>query len=141
LPPAVLATLGARLQKFGHLGGLPESPGGTSVPHHGGCSAVSRLADTLAQIDEKRERGPGEGTIPRLGEHTAPRRAWRIVGTLVIVESMGVLSLGVWPRPHVPAGLAMAPAPIAAATPVTGPAMSHDRAARLAEIEARRTAE
>jgi hypothetical protein len=102
---------------------------------------VSRLAHTLAQIDEKRERGPGEGTIPRLGEHTAPRRAWRIVGTLVIVESMGVLSLGVWPRPHVPAGLAMAPAPIAAATPVTGPAMSHDRAARLAEIEARRTAE
>jgi len=54
---------------------------------------------------------------------------------------MGVLSLGVWPPPHVPAGATMAPAPIAAAMPVTSPAMSRDRAARLAKIEARRNAE
>jgi len=93
---------------------------------------VSRLADTLAQIDEKRERGEDLGRIPRLEERATPRRAWRIVGTLVIVGSMGVLSLGVWLQPHVPAGPAMTPATIAAAMPVTAPAVtSRDRAASL----------
>ena len=60
--------------------------------------------------------------------------------TLVIVETMGVLSLGAWLRPDVPASSAMAPAPIAQAMPVITPAMSHDRAARLTEIEAMRSA-
>lgn len=93
---------------------------------------MSRLADTLAQIDEKRERGEDLGRIPRLEERATPRRAWRIVGTLVIVGSMGVLSLGVWLQPHVPAGPAMTPATIAAAMPVTAPAVtSRDRAASL----------
>ncbi len=54
---------------------------------------------------------------------------------------MGVLSLGAWLRPDVPAGYAMAPAPIAAAMPVIAPAMSRDRAARLTKIEAMRSAE
>jgi len=62
------------------------------------------------------------------------------VGTLVIVESMGVLSLRVWLLPHVPAGPALAPAPIAASMPVTASATSHDRSA-LTEIEASRSAE
>jgi len=53
---------------------------------------------------------------------------------------MGVLSLGVWLLPHVPAGLALAPAPIAAPMPVTASATSHDRSA-LTEIEASRSAE
>jgi len=57
------------------------------------------------------------------------------VGTLVIVESMGVLPLGARPLPE-----AMAPAPIAAAMPVIAPAKSRDRAARLTEIEAMRSA-
>jgi len=47
---------------------------------------------------------------------------------------MGVLSLGASLRPDVPAGSAMAVAPIAAA-------MSRDRVARLTEIEAMRSAE
>ena len=54
---------------------------------------------------------------------------------------MGVLSLGVWLPPHVPAGPALAPAPIAAAMLVTAPATSHDGSAPLTEIEARRSAE
>jgi len=62
------------------------------------------------------------------------------VGTLVIVESMGVLFLRVWLLPHVPAGPALAPAPIAAPMPVTASATSHDRSA-LTEIEASRSAE
>jgi len=62
------------------------------------------------------------------------------VGTLVIVETMGVLSLGAWLRPDVPAGSAMAPAPIAAAMPGSAPAMPRDRAPRLSEIEAMRGA-
>jgi len=53
---------------------------------------------------------------------------------------MGVLSLGAWLRPDVPAGSAMAPAPIAQAKPVIAVAMSRDRAARLTEIEAMRSA-
>src|SRR5690348_6332090 len=110
----------------------PGSRGALRPQHHGGCPAVSRLADTLAQIDEKRERGEDLGRIPRLEERATPRRAWRIVGTLVIVGSMGVLSLGVWLQPHVPAGPAMTPATIAAAMPVTAPAVtSRDRAASL----------
>ena len=63
------------------------------------------------------------------------------MGTLVIVESMGVLSLGVRLLPHVPAGPALAPAPIAAAMPVTAPVTSHDRSAGLTEIETRWSAE
>jgi len=57
------------------------------------------------------------------------------------VESMGALSLGAWLRPDVPAGSAMAPASSAAAMPVTASAMSRDRAARLTETEAMRSAE
>ena len=53
---------------------------------------------------------------------------------------MGVLPLGAWLRPDVPAGVAMAPAPITAAMPAIAPAMSRDRAARLMEIEATRIA-
>jgi len=48
---------------------------------------------------------------------------------------MGVLPLGARPLPE-----AMAPAPIAAAMPVIAPAKSRDRAARLTEIEAMRSA-
>jgi len=54
---------------------------------------------------------------------------------------MGALSLGAWLRPDVPAGSAMAPASSAAAMPVTASAMSRDRAARLTETEAMRSAE
>jgi len=50
---------------------------------------------------------------------------------------MGVLCLGAWLRPDVRAGSAMAPALIAA----IARAMSRDRAARLTEIEAMRSAE
>ena len=42
-----------------------------------------------------------------------------------------MLSLGVWLRPHVPGGPAMVPALIAAATLVTAPATSRNRAASL----------
>jgi len=83
---------------------------------------VSRLADILAQMDEKRARRPGLGGIPHLGEGAEPRRQWRILGTLVIVVAMGALSLTLWLRPEVlapptatPPALVSGPAPVSLA--------------------------
>jgi cytochrome c-type biogenesis protein CcmH/NrfG len=70
---------------------------------------VSRLADILMRMDEKRAHRPGLGGIPHLGESAGPRRQWRIVGTLVIVVSMGALSLTLWLRPQVSAPPAAKP--------------------------------
>jgi tetratricopeptide (TPR) repeat protein len=62
---------------------------------------VSRLADILMRMDEKRALRPGLGGIPHLGESAEPQRQWRIVGTLVIVVSMGALTLALLLRPQV----------------------------------------
>jgi Flp pilus assembly protein TadD len=64
---------------------------------------VSRLADILMGMDDKRLRRPGLGGIPRLGESAEPRRQWRIAGTLVILVMMGALAVTVMLRPHSPA--------------------------------------
>ena len=62
---------------------------------------MSRLADILMRMDEKRALRPGLGGIPHLGESAEPQRQWRIVGTLVIVVSMGALTLALLLRPQV----------------------------------------
>jgi len=97
---------------------------------------VSRLADILAQMDEKRTRRPGLGGIPHLGEGAAPRRQWRIVGTLVIVVTMGALTLTLWLRPEVsapptakPLALVSGPAPVSPAATQAPP--SRERVASL----------
>lgn len=89
---------------------------------------MSRLADILMRMDEKRARRPGLGSIPHLGESAEPRRQWRIVGTLVIVVSMGALSLTLWLRPEVstpptakPPALVSGPAPVGLAATQTPP--------------------
>lgn len=64
---------------------------------------MSRLADLLTRMDEKRPPRLGLGGLPHLGEGAESRRPWRIVGTLVIVVGMGVLALTLWLRPP-PAG-------------------------------------
>src|SRR5215472_1386480 len=54
----------------GH-GPIPESPEAPRPGHHQGRPASSRPADTLAQIDEKRERGQGLGRAPASGAYLA----------------------------------------------------------------------
>jgi cytochrome c-type biogenesis protein CcmH/NrfG len=56
---------------------------------------VSRLADILMRMDDKRARRPDLGGMPRLAERAEPRRQWRIVGTLAIVVVMGGLAAAV----------------------------------------------
>lgn len=63
---------------------------------------MSRLADILMRMDDKRARRPGLGGIPRLGESAEPRRQWRIVATLVILVMMGALAVAVVLRPQGP---------------------------------------
>jgi len=80
---------------------------------------VSRLADILMGMDDKRARRPGLGGIPRLDESAEPRRQWRISGTLVILVIMGVLTVAVMLRPQ---GPARSSARAGAPTPVSAPA-------------------
>jgi cytochrome c-type biogenesis protein CcmH/NrfG len=61
---------------------------------------VSRLADILMRMDDKRPRRPGLGGIPRLAESAEPRRQWRIVGSLVMVVVMGAFAVVVMLRPQ-----------------------------------------
>jgi len=79
---------------------------------------VSRLADILMGMDDKRAPRPGLGGIPRLGESAEPRRQWRIAGTLVIVVVMGAFAAAVMLRP----GPARSSARGGALSPVSAPA-------------------
>jgi tetratricopeptide (TPR) repeat protein len=111
---------------------------------------VSRLADILMRMDDKRLRRPGLGGIPRLGEGAEPRRQWRIVGTLVILVVMGALAVTVMLRPHLPAMPLAHPAgpPVPARVaalpgPVPSAVSARDRIAALMRtgLEAARTGE
>lgn len=103
---------------------------------------MSRLADILMGMDDKRAPRPGLGGIPRLGETVEPRRQWRIVATLVIVVVMGILAVTVMLRPQAtrrpsirvagPAPATAAAAPLPLAAPPVAPA--RDRAAELVRI-------
>src|SRR5215475_1645337 len=62
---------------------------------------MSRLADILMRMDQERARRPAPGSAPPIAAGPAPRRAWRIVGTLVIVVTMALLSAALWLRPQV----------------------------------------
>ena len=83
---------------------------------------MSRLADILMGMDERRASRPGLGGIAHLGESAEPRRQWRIVGTFAIVVLMGILTAAVVlrPQPHAsrPAQAALR-APVAATAPTT----------------------
>lgn len=112
---------------------------------------MSRLADILMGMDDKRVPGLGLGGIPRLGETVEPRRQWRIVATLVIVVVMGTFAVAVMFRPQAsrqPSPRLAVPAPAAAAAaPLSLPALpvapARDRAAALvrAGMEAARNGE
>jgi Tfp pilus assembly protein PilF len=96
---------------------------------------VSRLADVLGRMDEKRASRPGLGGLPHLGESAQPRQ-WRIVGTLVIVVAMGVLALTLWLRPPpVVRPAVKSPIVVAVSAPVSTSApsitSSRERAAML----------
>jgi len=99
---------------------------------------VSRLADLLTRMDDRRGARQGLGSIPHLGEGAEPRRQWRIAGTLVIVVMMGAVAAALLLRPsgsghHVPR--ASTPAAVAApavAVPLAPAEPSaHDRATIL----------
>ena len=62
---------------------------------------MSRLADILMRMDQEHARRPDPGSAPPIVAGPAPRRAWRIVGTLVIVVIMALLSAALWLRPQV----------------------------------------
>lgn len=84
---------------------------------------MSRLADILMGMDDKRARRPGLGGIPRLGESAEPRRQWRIAGTLVIVVMMGTAAVALTLRPTKPSppkgsSQVRAPAVVLAQSPV-----------------------
>ena len=87
---------------------------------------MSRLADILMRMDDKRAPRPGLGGIPRLGESAEPRRRWRIVGTLVMVVVMGAFAVAVVLRPQGPTRSSArggVPAPVSApAVPLAVPA-------------------
>lgn len=111
---------------------------------------MSRLADILMRMDDKRLRRPGLGGIPRLAEGAEPRRQWRIAGTLVILVTMGALAVTVMLRPHIPAMPLARPAgpPIparVAALPESVPsavsARDHVAALMRTGLEAARTGE
>jgi Tfp pilus assembly protein PilF len=98
---------------------------------------VSRLADVLARMDEKRASRPGLGGLPPLGENAQPRQ-WRIVGTLVIVVAMGALALTLWLRPPpVVRPAVKSPTVVTVSAPLSMPApsitSSRERAAALIE--------
>lgn len=86
---------------------------------------MSRLADILMRMDDKRARRPGLGGIPRLGESAEPQRQWRIVGILVMLVLMGAFAVTVVLRPQGPtrAG-ARGGAPIPASVPTAAPAVA-----------------
>jgi len=117
---------------------------------------VSRLADILMGMDDKRARRPGLGGIPRLGESVEPRRQWRIAGTLVIVVMMGTAAVALTLRPTKPSPLkgfsqggapavVLAPAPVPPAPiPAASPMLpARDRVAALMRtgMEAAQTGE
>ena len=81
---------------------------------------MSRLADILMGMDDKRARRPGLGGIPRLGESAEPRRQWRIAGSLVILVMMGALAVAVVLRPQTPA---RSSARVGVPAPVSAPAV------------------
>jgi tetratricopeptide (TPR) repeat protein len=85
---------------------------------------VSRLADVLGRMDETRGSRPGLGSLAHLGESAQPRQ-WRIVGTLVIVVTMGAFALTLWLRPPpVVRPAAKSPTVVAVSTPVSTPVPS-----------------
>jgi hypothetical protein len=112
---------------------------------------VSRLADILMGMDDKRDRRPGLGGIPRLGESAGPRRQWRIAGTLVIVVIMGTAAVALTLRPTKPfpprtssqggaPAMVLAPAPVSPAPPMV-PARDRVAALMRTGMEAAQTGE
>lgn len=101
---------------------------------------MSRLADRLMGMDERRAPRPGLGGIPHLGESAEPRRQWLIVGTLVILVLMGILATGIVLRPH-PISSRSAVAPVGTATAADIAVAETPRASSLADRVARLTRE
>jgi len=108
---------------------------------------VSRLADILMGMDDKRARRPGLGGIPRLGESAEPRRQWRIAGTLVIVVMMGTAAVALTLRPTKPPppkAFSQGGAPAVVLAPAASPMLpARDRVAALMRtgMEAAQTGE
>jgi TolA-binding protein len=96
---------------------------------------VSRLADRLMGMDERRVPGPGLGGIPHLGESAEPRRQWLIAGTLVILVLVGILAAGIALRPH-PMSRSVVE-PVRAATAADAAALEVPRAAPVVDRVAR----
>jgi tetratricopeptide (TPR) repeat protein len=98
---------------------------------------VSRLADMLMAMDDKRARRPGLGGIPRLGESAEPRRQWRIAGILVMVIIMGIVAVALVLRPQT---LARSSASAGVTTPDSTPAVASPAPPRRAVPVADRVA-
>jgi Flp pilus assembly protein TadD len=89
---------------------------------------MSRLFDVLARLDRGRPRPPGLGSISIPIPRAEGRRAWRIVGTLIILGSMAAIAMAVYVRPPaarfaaaVPAALPTTPLPAPAIEPALRP--------------------
>jgi hypothetical protein len=97
---------------------------------------VSRLADRLMGMDERRAPRPGLGGIPHLGESAEPRRQWLIVGTLVTLVLMGIFATGIVLRPH-PISSRSVVEPVRVATAADAAGSEAPRAASVADRVAR----
>lgn len=97
---------------------------------------MSRLADRLMGMDERRTPRPGLGGIPHLGESAEPRRQWLIVGTLVILVLMGIFATGIVLRPH-PISSRSVVAPVGTATAADTAVAEIPRAPSVADRVAR----
>ena len=97
---------------------------------------MSRLADRLMGMDERRAPRPGLGGIPHLGESAEPRRQWLIAGTLVILVLVGILAAGIVLRPH-PMSSRSVVEPVRAATAADAAALEVPRAAPVVDRVAR----
>jgi Flp pilus assembly protein TadD len=84
---------------------------------------MSRLFDGLARLDRGRPRPAGLGSISIAMPRAEGRRAWRIVGTLIILGSMAAIGMAVYVRPPAARFAAAVPAALPIATPLPAPAM------------------
>ena len=84
---------------------------------------MSRLFDGLARLDRGRPRPTGLGSISIPLPAAEGRRAWRIVGTLIILGSMAAIPMAVYVRPPAARFAAAVPSAAPIAAPLPAPAI------------------
>lgn len=84
---------------------------------------MSRLFDGLARLDRGRPRPRGLGSISIPTPAAEGRRAWRIVGSLIILGGMAAIAMAVYVRPPAARFAAAVPSAVPIAAPLPAPAI------------------